>query len=70
MIAIRYDANKVNMDELVEAAKMVKEMTGEEVLALPKDFNVMWDITLDDLLSFRQIIDKYIDKIQLEKEQF
>ena len=70
MIAIRYDANKVNMDELVEAAKIVKEMTGEEVLVLPKDFSIMWDITLDDLLSFRQIIDKYIDKLQIEKEQF
>ena len=66
MTIIYYDETK-SKEEMCEVVKQVKEMLKDEVICMPKNFDVLLDCSLDQLISVKGILDTAISmKISLE----
>ena len=67
MTVLYYDTNTPK-EHLGNMVKQIKEITEEEVIALPKNFDVLLDCSLDQLISVKGIVDTAIAlKMQLEE---
>ena len=59
MTILYYDKSQPK-EELFRIVKGVKEVTQDEVIALPKNFDILLDCSLDQLVSVKGIIDTAI----------
>ena len=59
MTILYYDDSKPK-EELYKIVKGVREVTQDEVLVLPKNFDILLDCSLDQLVSVKGIIDTAI----------
>ena len=59
MTIIYYDESQPK-EELYKIVKGVREVTQDEVIALPKNFDILLDCSLDQLVSVKGIIDTAI----------
>ena len=59
MTILYYDETKPK-EELYKIAKGVREVTQDEVIVLPKSFDILLDCSLDQLVSVKGIIDTAI----------
>ena len=59
MTILYYDESQ-SREELCKIVKSVKEATQDEVIALPKNFDILLDCSLDQLVSVKGIIDTAI----------
>ena len=67
MTIIYYDESQPK-EELYKIVKGVKEVTQDEVIVLPKNFDILLDCSLDQLVSVKGIIDTAIAlKMKLEE---
>lgn len=67
MTILYYDESQPK-EELYKIAKSVREVTQDEVIALPKNFDILLDCSLDQLISVKGIIDTAIAlKMKLEE---
>ena len=67
MTILYYDESQPK-EELYKIVKGVREVTQDEVIALPKNFDILLDCSLDQLVSVRGIIDTAIAlKMKLEE---
>lgn len=57
MITIVYYDENTSLEQLPQIAKQIKDTTGSEVLILPKNFDVLLDCSLDQLISVKGIVD-------------
>ena len=58
MTILYYDSKP--KEELYKIVEGVKEITQDEVIALPKNFDILLDCSLDQLVSIKGIIDTAI----------
>lgn len=67
MTILYYDESQPK-EELYKIVKGVREVTQDEVIALPKNFDILLDCSLDQLVSVKGIIDTAIAlKMKLEE---
>ena len=67
MTVIYYDTTYPK-EQMYDMVKQVKEITKDEVIMLPKNFDILLDCTLDQLISVKGILDTAISlKIQMEE---
>jgi hypothetical protein len=67
MTILYYDETKPK-EELHKIVKGVREVTQDKVIALPKNFDILLDCSLDQLISAKGILDTAISlKIQREE---
>lgn len=67
MTILYYDDTKPK-EELYKIVKGVKEVTQDEVIVLPKNFDILLDCSLGQLVSVKDIIDTAITlKMKLEE---
>ena len=67
MTILYYDESQPK-EELYKIVKGVREVTQDEVIALPKNFDILLDCSLDQLVSVKGIIDTAIAlKMNLEE---
>lgn len=59
MTILYYDESQPK-EELYKIVKGVREVTKDEVIALPKNFDILLDCSLDQLVSVKGIIDTAI----------
>ena len=59
MTILYYDDTKPK-EELYKIIKGIKEVTQDEVIVLPKNFDILLDCSLDQLVSVKGIIDTAI----------
>ena len=59
MTILYYDGSKPK-EELYEILKGVREVTQDKVIALPKNFDILLECSLDQLVSVKGIIDTAI----------
>ena len=59
MTILYYDESQPK-EELFRIVKDVKEVTQDEVIALPKNFDILLDCSLDQLVSVKGIINTVI----------
>ena len=59
MTILYYDDTKPK-EELYKILKSVKEVTQDEVIVLPKNFDILLDCSLDQLISVKGILDTAI----------
>ena len=59
MTIIYYD-NTHPKEQLYDIVKKIKEVTKDEVIVLPKNFDILLDCSLDQLVSVKGIIDTAI----------
>ena len=59
MTILYYDETKPK-EELYKILKSIKEVTQDDVIALPKNFDILLDCSLDQLISVKGIIDTAI----------
>ena len=59
MTILYYDDNTPKK-ELYKMVQGIKEVTKDEVIALPKNFDILLDCSLDQLVSVKGIIDTAI----------
>ena len=66
MTVLYYD-NNTPKEHLRKIARQIKEITKDEVIILPKNFDILLDCSLDQLISIKGIIDTAIAlKMKLE----
>ena len=67
MTILYYDESQPK-EELYKIVEGVKEVTQDKVIALPKNFDILLDCSLDQLISAKGILDTAISlKIQMEE---
>ena len=67
MTILYYDESKPK-EELYKIVEGVREVTQDKVIALPKNFDILIDCSLDQLVSVKGIIDTAIAlKMELEE---
>ena len=67
MTVLYYDDTKPK-EELYTMVKGIKEVTKDEVIVLPKNFDILLDCSLDQLISVKGILDTAISlKIKMEE---
>lgn len=67
MTILYYDESKPK-EELYKIVEGVREVTQDKVIALPKNFDILIDCSLDQLVSVKGIIDTAIAlKMKLEE---
>ena len=59
MTILYYDESQ-SIGELQKIAESVREVTQDEVIVLPKNFDILLDCSLDQLVSVKGIIDAAI----------
>lgn len=59
MTILYYDESQPK-EELYKIVKGVREVTQDKVIALPKNFDILLDCSLDQLMSVKGIIDTAI----------
>lgn len=59
MTILYYDKSQPK-EELYKIVKGVREVTQDEVIVLPKNFDILLDCSLDQLVSVKSIIDTAI----------
>ena len=59
MTVLYYDESQPK-EELYKIVKGIREITQDEVIALPKNFDILLDCSLDQLASVKGIIDTAI----------
>lgn len=59
MTILYYDDTKPK-EELYNIVKGVRELTQDKVIALPKNFDILLDCSLDQLISVKGILDTAI----------
>ena len=66
MTVLYYD-NNTPKEHLGKIVKQIKDITKDEVILLPKNFDILIDCSLDQLISVKGILDTAIAlKLQLE----
>lgn len=66
MTIIYYEETK-SKEEMYEIVRKVKEVMNDEVICLPKNFDILLDCSLDQLISVKGILDTAISmRIQME----
>jgi hypothetical protein len=66
MTIIYYDETK-SKEEMYEIVQQVKEIVKDEVICMPKNFDILLDCSLDQLISVKGVLDTAISmKIQME----
>ena len=68
MIAIRYDSNS-NINEIHKIARNIQENLGEKIICFPQDIDVLFNLSLSDLIRFRDYINKCIEEKASECSQ-
>ena len=67
MTVIYYDTTYPK-EQMYDMVKQVKEITKDEVIMLPKNFDILLDCSLDQLISVKGILDTAISlKLQMEE---
>ena len=67
MTILYYDESQPK-EELLKIVKSIREVTQDKVIALPKNFDILLDCSLDQLISVKGIIDTAIAlKMKLEE---
>ena len=67
MTILYYDESQ-SKEELNKIAKSIREVTKDKVIVLPKNFDILLDCSLDQLVSVKGIIDTAIAlKMKLEE---
>ena len=67
MTVLYYDDN-TSKEHLWEIVKQIKDITKDEVIVLPKNFDILLDCSLDQLISVKGIIDTAVSlKMQMEE---
>lgn len=59
MTILYYDESQPK-EELYKIVKGVREVTQDKVIALPKNFDILLDCSLDQLVSVKNIVDTAI----------
>jgi hypothetical protein len=59
MTVIYYDTTYPK-EQMYDMVRQVKEITKDEVIMLPKNFDILLDCTLDQLISVKGILDTAI----------
>ena len=59
MTVIYYDTTYPK-EQMYDMVKQVKEITKDEVIVLPKNFDILLDCSLDQLISVKGILDTAI----------
>lgn len=67
MTILYYDESQPK-EELYKIVKGVREVTQDEVIVLPKNFDILLDCSLDQLLSVKGIIDTAISSKLMTEE--
>lgn len=62
MIVVYYGLSNVDVEELQDMVNYIKETTTKDVLAVPKDFDLILEPSRDQLLSIRNMIDKALEE--------
>lgn len=65
MIVFYYDIGKYDLEGIQNTFNWIKSNVNEEVIAIPKDFDILLDCSTDQLLYIKTRIEKAIS----EKEQ-
>lgn len=66
MTIIYYDEAK-SKEEMYEVVKQVKEIVKDDVICMPKNFDVLLECSLDQLISVKGVLDTAISmKVQME----
>ena len=66
MTIIYYEETK-SKEEMYEIVRKVKEVMNDEVICLPKNFDILLDCSLDQLISVKGVLDTAISmRIQME----
>lgn len=71
MILIRYDIrDKESLDATNNIFFTLKEMyPEEEILAFPQEVNILFNVSIDQLINCRKEINRIIRKMKQEKEE-
>ena len=68
MMTILYYDESQSKEELYKIAEGVREVTQDKVIVLPKNFDILLDCSLDQLVSVKGIIDAAITlKLRLQE---
>lgn len=59
-MTILYYDNITPKEQLGKIAKQIREITKDEVIVLPKNFDILLDCSLDQLVSVKGIVDTAI----------
>lgn len=66
-IILYYDVNVTKPSQLEPLVKQLRDSTDKLVIALPKQYDIMLDCSIDQLYSIRAVIDTAI-KLKADKE--
>lgn len=59
MTVLYYDG-QISVSKLGNIVKSIKNITHDEVIILPKNFDILLDVSMDQLVSIKGIIDTAI----------
>lgn len=62
MIVIYYDGEETEPELLQYIVDSMTKKMNEDVIALPKSYDVLFNTSFDQLLSIRNLIDKTLDE--------
>lgn len=68
MIVLRYNADKFDPEEMTSYYKWLKETTKEEVIALPTDWDILFNCSTADLYGFIEHIKEIIRQKEVANE--
>lgn len=68
MTILYYDTTTQKADELINTLQQVREACGDQVLAIPKNYDILLNCSADQLLSIRTVIDTAL-MIMMQKHQ-
>lgn len=67
-MTILYYDERTPKKELYDIAEQLRKVVGKEILVLPKNFDILLNCSIDQLLSIKAIIDTALAEM-LQKEQ-
>lgn len=68
-MTVIYYSTEYPRDHLLKLAKVIKKQLGEDVLFVPKDFEIMLDCSVEQLESVKTTIEEAIEKIKQKENK-
>lgn len=64
MTIVEYDINDINPEEFCQFCAYLEKETNSKVIAIPKNYNVLFDVSHDKLVATRDLIDNAIKEME------
>ena len=68
-MTVIYYSTTYPLDRLLKLTKVIKKQLGDDVLFVPKDFEVMLDCSVEQLESIKITIEDAIEKIKQKENK-